>query len=385
MTISSVAPATLPTGTTDPTSAAPAGVGVLFAGLLSAKPSPAARVAPEATTPVPTDDPDADADCGTELLAGIAEILAAAQVMAAAQVVPVTPVLAAAVALESRDAVPPAAVPEDAVKVQGTLSALPADLADVPAGPTPVLPTGSTAVSASDPVPPAVPPSDVPPAAPPRTEQVPHRAGEPASAPEVAQVSPVVESGPTTGTTQHQDARRDHGTATALSNAPATRQEAASTTHITGQVFPGVSRLMSRGDGTRRITLKLSPEALGDVRVVLTVRDGDVQVRMVGSEQAQQALRAGAPELQRLLDLAGAASSQIIVGDQGSAPDAGLHGGTDRHAGDQPEDHRTAGTRDGDTSARDGSSGGPQQRPSTDPDATRGDFTRTRSGVDVTM
>jgi flagellar hook-length control protein FliK len=155
--------------------------------------------------------------------------------------------------------------------------------------------------------------------------------------------------------------------------------------HVTGQVFPEVGRLVSRGDGTRRITLKLSPEALGEVKVVLTVRDGDVQVRMTGSEQAQQALRAGAPELQRLLDLAGATSSQVVVGDQGSAPDAGLPGGTDRHQGDHPEDHRTAGTRDGDTSARDGSDRGPQQRPPTDPDATRGDFTRTPSGVDVTM
>ena len=68
----------------------------------------------------------------------------------------------------------------------------------------------------------------------------------------------------------------------------------------------------------RRITLKLSPEALGDVRVVLTVRHGDVHVRMIGSEQAQQALRAGAPELQRLLDAAPARrSSQVVVGDAG--------------------------------------------------------------------
>jgi flagellar hook-length control protein FliK len=155
------------------------------------------------------------------------------------------------------------------------------------------------------------------------------------------------------------------------------------TQQVTGQVFPEVTRLVSRGDGTQRITLKLSPEALGEVRVVLTVRDGDVQVRMIGSELAQQALRAGAPELQRLLDLAGATSSSVIVGDQGSAPEADLHSGTDRNP-----DHRTAGTRDGDTSARDGSPGGPQQRPSSDPTATRGGTSTgmaAPSGVDMTM
>ena len=83
--------------------------------------------------------------------------------------------------------------------------------------------------------------------------------------------------------------------------------------------------MVSRGDGTRRITIKLSPEALGDVRVVLTVRHGDVHVRMTGSEQAQQALRSGAPELHRLLDLAGASSTSVVVGDQGTSPDAGMN------------------------------------------------------------
>jgi len=151
---------------------------------------------------------------------------------------------------------------------------------------------------------------------------------------------------------------------------------------VTGQVFPEIARMVSRGDGTRRITLKLSPEALGDVRVTLTVRHGDVHVRMIGSEQAQQALRAGAGELQRLLEGTGASSGQIVVGDH-SAADTGWQAGSG--TGHHPEDHRPAGTRDGDTSARDGSSGGPQQRASTDPRATRGAITRTQPGVDVTM
>jgi flagellar hook-length control protein FliK len=165
------------------------------------------------------------------------------------------------------------------------------------------------------------------------------------------------------------------------------RQHSVAPSHVTGQVFPEISRLVSRGDGTRRITLKLSPEALGDVRVTLTVRHGDVQVRMVGSEQAQQALRAGAPELQRLLDAAGASSSQIVVGDQGTSADAGPQNNSQNGPGADAghTDHRTAGTRDGDTSARDGSSGRSHPRSPIDPAAIRGAVTRTRSGVDVTM
>jgi flagellar hook-length control protein FliK len=155
---------------------------------------------------------------------------------------------------------------------------------------------------------------------------------------------------------------------------------------VTSQVHGEVSRLVSRGDGTRRITIKLQPEALGDVRVVLTVRNGEVHVRMAGGELAQQALLQGAPELHRLLEAAGASSSQVVVGDQGSSQ-YGEHAG--RQASGQPQegaadegfhqDHRNARMRDGDTSARDGSTGRVHQRPSTDPG------TRTPLGVDVTM
>lgn len=163
---------------------------------------------------------------------------------------------------------------------------------------------------------------------------------------------------------------------------------------VTGQVFPEVTRLVSRGDGTRRITLKLAPEALGEVRVVLTVRQGEVHVRMSGGDQAQQSLLLGAHELHRLLDQVGATSSQIVVGDRTSHDHNGRNpqdggftadGGSSHHGS---HDHRTAGTRDGDTSARDGNHRDAHPRFSTDPAAGThtGGGTRTRlSGVDVTM
>ena len=81
---------------------------------------------------------------------------------------------------------------------------------------------------------------------------------------------------------------------------------------VTSQVFPEITRLVSAGNGTHRIRLQLEPEALGDVRVVLTIRNGAVDVRLSAGEDAQRALREGAPELRRLLELVGASDTQIV-------------------------------------------------------------------------
>ncbi|MDQ4007484.1 MAG: flagellar hook-length control protein FliK [Actinomycetota bacterium] len=84
---------------------------------------------------------------------------------------------------------------------------------------------------------------------------------------------------------------------------------------VGSQVFPEVTRLVTRGDGTQRLTLRLSPENLGDVRIVVTVRDGAVDVTLAAGADAQEALRHGSPELRRLLENIGAASTQIAVRD----------------------------------------------------------------------
>jgi flagellar hook-length control protein FliK len=176
------------------------------------------------------------------------------------------------------------------------------------------------------------------------------------------------------------------------------------TSAITAQVLPEVARLVTRGDGTQRLTVKLNPEALGEVRIVLTVRNGDVHVRMTGSDAAHQALLNGAPELQRLLERAGAGSSQVVVGDVPAANQGtdrgsyqgqqhrdhsqpfGAQDGTANDAGRHHSNHRTAGTRDGSTSATDGAAGGTRPRSSPDPAAGIGGVTHTRlAGVDVTM
>jgi hypothetical protein len=183
-----------------------------------------------------------------------------------------------------------------------------------------------------------------------------------------------------------------HAPAPAVATAPSAAPAAAP---VTGQVFPEVTSLASRGDGTHRITLTLKPEALGEVRVVMTVRDGAVHVRLAAGHEAQQALLSGTSELSRLLEHAGATDTRIVVRDLGGATapttgtsndrgadlgqssgfglGAGDHRSTDQHAGTRAEHHATDGGHDtttvGTTASR------PVQP------ATR---TRT-AGVDVTM
>jgi len=170
-----------------------------------------------------------------------------------------------------------------------------------------------------------------------------------------------------------------------------------------------VARLVNRGDGTRRLTLQLQPAALGDVRVVLTVRAGQVHVTLSAGADARVALLRDAPELRRLLERVGADQPQIVVRELGrpAAPLAAttaqpVGGPTDQSnagpgtgqptsgqqeaqlgpgTGGQPQDRRA--WMPAATSARDGGSPGTGRD---DPDRPIDPATRARTaGVDVTM
>ncbi|MFL6160370.1 MAG: flagellar hook-length control protein FliK, partial [Marmoricola sp.] len=134
---------------------------------------------------------------------------------------------------------------------------------------------------------------------------------------------------------------------------------------VAAQVFPEVTGLVSRGDGTHRITLTLNPEQLGEVRVVMTMRAGAVHVRLAAGQDARASLVEGSGELGRLLERAGATDTHIVVRELPSAaaspstptPTApGAAPGTDRG----PDQH--AGTR-ADQQARDGSDRSTPQNP----------------------
>lgn len=153
-----------------------------------------------------------------------------------------------------------------------------------------------------------------------------------------------------------------------------------------------MTRLVSHGNGTHRITMTLAPEALGEVRVTLTVRDGEVRVRLAAGDDAQRALVEGAPELRRILELTGATDTRVVVRDLGQ-PATATHSQTTSFSADTganrgdtaatghgrggPQDQH-AGTRDG-TTARDGLNDGahpPRHEPVRNASST---------GVDLTM
>ena len=138
---------------------------------------------------------------------------------------------------------------------------------------------------------------------------------------------------------------------------------------VTTQVVDKITSMVDRGTGTHRVTMKLNPEQLGEVRIVMTVRDGAVHVRLAASEhQAHQALLDGSPELNRLLEAAGTADARITVREAGrgtafdlgqgssngwaspgsSTPDQGAGsasgGHQDQHAGTRAEQDATDGT-----------------------------------------
>lgn len=136
---------------------------------------------------------------------------------------------------------------------------------------------------------------------------------------------------------------------------PTAPAEGARPVPVVSQVVPEVTRLVSRGDGVHRLTMRLQPEGLGDVRVTLTVRDGEVDVRLAAGDDARRALLEGAPELRRVLELAGATEARVLVRDlAGSTAPGGQQAWS--QAGPQPghQDSSTGthGTGGGDASGR---------------------------------
>jgi hypothetical protein len=99
---------------------------------------------------------------------------------------------------------------------------------------------------------------------------------------------------------------------------------AAQLSPVAQQVFPEVVRVAGNGEGTHRVTLRLQPEFLGEVRVVLTSRKGELQVSLSAGPEARHALTQGAPELRRLLESIGSADARIVIRDLPVAPAPGV-------------------------------------------------------------
>ncbi|MBI2244414.1 MAG: flagellar hook-length control protein FliK [Nocardioides sp.] len=190
-------------------------------------------------------------------------------------------------------------------------------------------------------------------------------------------------------------------------SAPAGAPASTASSAVAHQVFPEVVRLTTSSDGPQRVTIRLNPESLGEVRVVLTQRQGGLEVSLSAGTEARRALADGTPELQRLLDAVGRSDARIVVRDgtglpvASSAPSAGTSGqagtqqpgagsqwstdlsggawtGADRNGGEATGGHGRS-TRPGSSNATDGipDATTPSRRPAT--------VTGARSGLDVTM
>ena len=170
-------------------------------------------------------------------------------------------------------------------------------------------------------------------------------------------------------------------------------------------MFPEVLRVSGNAVGTQRVTVKLNPESLGEVRVVLTSRRGGLEVTLAGGEDARRALTEGAPELRRLLESVGRTDSRILIRDlpAGAVPTPGttatavptvrtdlttdLSGGTfggfggtaGQSGGESPDREAPRQQTPGSTTATDGT------LTATNPSRRTETVTRGHAGLDVTM
>lgn len=121
----------------------------------------------------------------------------------------------------------------------------------------------------------------------------------------------------------------------------------ASVSTVSRQVIPELTRMSSLGEGTHRLTMTLKPEALGEVRVTMTVRDGSIHVRLAGGVDAQHALVPDLTQLQQVLKLGNNLDVRVVVrdlatglqqaatGDQPSAGQSGQPGANQQGNGQQ--------------------------------------------------
>ncbi|MCW2820018.1 MAG: flagellar hook-length control protein FliK, partial [Marmoricola sp.] len=161
------------------------------------------------------------------------------------------------------------------------------------------------------------------------------------------------------------------------------------------QVLPEMARLASRGDGVHQVTLQLNPRALGDVRVVLTLRQGDVHVRLAAGPEARAALARSSSELSRALDRlglgdhrislsgTGAQDASVVVARGGAHDPSTRTGQDDASPADHPNDPRTdPQTRQDTDPSRSGHAGGTaHQQRQQDHHSWTGDSTTARDGL----
>jgi hypothetical protein len=136
-------------------------------------------------------------------------------------------------------------------------------------------------------------------------------------------------------------------------------------------VLPALPRVVQRGDGTSRLTLKLHPADLGEVHLTVSVRNQNVDVTVSAGPEARAALGEGSARLRSMLEGLGHTSGQVTFRDLAGAPlaggTAGGPGPGDAHPGAQ------SGNQWGQPGSQSGSqSGSPWSQSGSQPDAQPG-------------
>jgi flagellar hook-length control protein FliK len=178
---------------------------------------------------------------------------------------------------------------------------------------------------------------------------------------------PVVASGPVT---------------VATASAPTELGETLPVRSVAAQVIPEITRLVSDGEGVHRVTLQLNPRALGEVRVVLTMRQGEVHVRIAGGEEARQAVAASSAELSRALHHVGIEEHRLTLTELPAAPTP-ARGSVGSELHDQTRQHHTTGGNDPDPHGQNSHSRMGDARSATDGSSTSNPTDRSRGSARV--
>jgi len=182
--------------------------------------------------------------------------------------------------------------------------------------------------------------------------------------------------------------------AEAAGDATPTQQTGRTTAALLDQVSPTLTRLVSRGDGEHRMTLKIHPADLGEVHLTVTVRGERVDVDIAASAEARELLRDGLTQLRGLLDPTGRGGGQLVFRDLPTPPpgqpvsaEAGTGGDQGARSGSADADgsaegHDGRGPHASPQAARTASPGPADVRPAAPPPRPAGPGTRT---VDLTI
>lgn len=112
------------------------------------------------------------------------------------------------------------------------------------------------------------------------------------------------------------------------------------------QVTPVVTRMVSAGEGSHRMVLRLHPADLGEVHLTVTVRGDDVDVTVAAGPEARELLAEGGGQLRSLLESIGRTTGQVVFRDlPGASPvQPGLQSFVGQESGPGPQDQSAAGT-----------------------------------------